>query len=70
MFDLGAYFFGMFVGVFIFAIIKCIAQTLHIRKHKKSLLSLYLCLLWGEAVCNLVFALTTILFLNDVIPPT
>ncbi|KAK7756675.1 hypothetical protein SLS62_001116 [Diatrype stigma] len=69
-FDLGAFFFGMFVGIFIFAFLKCIAQTLHIYKHKQSFVSLYLCLLWGEGVCNLVFAVTTILFLNEVIPPT
>lgn len=69
-FDLGAFFFGMFVGVFIFVFIRCTRQTMHIQKHKRNTVSLYLYLVWGEALCNVVFAVTTILFLSDVIPPT
>ena len=69
-FDLGAFFFGMFVGIFIFVFIRCIRQTMHIQKHKKTAINLYLFLVWGEVVCNVVFAVTTILFLSDVIPPT
>lgn len=68
--DLAAFFFGAFVPVFIFAFAKAARQTQSIWTHRRTFINTYIFLVWGEAVCNLVFAVTTILFLVDVIPPT
>ena len=68
MMDLGALFFGIFVGIFIFAFAKACQQTRSIWKKSHTLNNPYLYLIWGEAICNLIFAVTTFLYLNDIIP--
>ncbi|KAF5007911.1 hypothetical protein FDECE_5826 [Fusarium decemcellulare] len=65
--DLAAFFFGLFVGIFIFAFSKACQQTRSIWRRTHSLRNAYLFLVWGEALANLVFAITTILFINGVI---
>lgn len=68
--DLGSFFFGTFIGIFIFAFSKACNQTASIWKRTHSINNAYLYLVWGEALCNLVFAITTILFLTGVVEGT
>ena len=68
--DLAAFFFGAFVPLFVFTFIKALRQTQTIWRHRRTLNNTYVYLVWGETVCNLVFAVTTIMFLIDLIPHT
>ncbi|KAK0716373.1 hypothetical protein B0H67DRAFT_601572 [Lasiosphaeris hirsuta] len=66
--DLASFYFGAFLGVFIFTFAKVLGQTRLVWKRTRKLANLYLCMLWVEAWVNMIFALITFLFLNDVIP--
>lgn len=65
--DLPTLFFGLFIGVFFFTVVKAAQQTRSIWKHTHSLRNTYLYLVWGEALTNFVFSITTILFITGVI---
>ncbi|KAK3357775.1 hypothetical protein B0T25DRAFT_517156 [Lasiosphaeria hispida] len=63
-------FFGMFLGVFVFALAKVIGQTMAIWRRTKSVANAYLAMIWVEAWVNLIFALVTFLYMpiNKIIP--
>ena len=65
--DLAAIFFGLFIGLFIHTLTKVVHQTRTIWKRTRSLSNVYLHMIWVEAVVNLIFALTTFLYLNGFI---
>jgi len=65
--DLAAIFFGLFIGLFIHTLTKVVQQTRVIWKRTHSLSNVYLYMIWVEALVNLVFALTTFLFINGFI---
>ncbi|KAH7012786.1 hypothetical protein B0J12DRAFT_747120 [Macrophomina phaseolina] len=65
--DLASIFFGLFLGLFISTFTKVGQQTRTIWKRTRRLSNVYLYMIWMEAVVNLIFALTTYLYLNKVI---
>ncbi|KAH7248406.1 hypothetical protein B0J15DRAFT_468408 [Fusarium solani] len=65
--DLASIYFGLFIGVFIFTFAKAVQQTRSIWKRTHTLHNAYLYLIWGEAWVNLIFAIVTFLYLNDII---
>jgi hypothetical protein len=67
MIDLASIYYGLFLGVFIFAFAKAVQQTRAIWKRTHSFHNAYLYMIWSEAVVNFVFALITFLYLNGII---
>ena len=65
--DLASIYFGLFLGVFVFAFAKVAEQTRTIWRHTQSLANPYLYMIWAEAWVNFAFALITFLFLNGII---
>ncbi|EKG09682.1 hypothetical protein MPH_13248, partial [Macrophomina phaseolina MS6] len=65
--DLATFFFGLFLGLFIPTFTKVVQQTRTIWKRTRRLSNVYLYMIWVEAVVNLIFALTTFLYLNKAI---
>lgn len=65
--DLASLYFGLFLAVFIFTLTKVVNQTRLIWKRTGSLANPYLWMIWVETWVNFAFALSTFLFLNDVI---
>ncbi|KAH7050016.1 hypothetical protein B0J12DRAFT_753268 [Macrophomina phaseolina] len=65
--DLATFFFGLFLGLFIPTFTKVVQQTRTIWKRTRRLSNVYLYMIWVEAVVNLIFALTTFLYLNNAI---
>jgi hypothetical protein len=68
MIDLASIYYGLFLGVFVFAFSKAISQTRAIWKRTHSLHNAYLYMIWIEIWVNFVFALITFLYLNGIIP--
>ncbi|KAL2867746.1 uncharacterized protein BJX67DRAFT_380690 [Aspergillus lucknowensis] len=66
--DVSVFFFGLFLGFFIFTMEGVIRQTIQIWKRTRSLTQVYLWFIWIESVVNLVFASITRLQLDGVIP--
>lgn len=66
--DLASIYFGLFMGLFVFTFAKVLGQTRTIWRRTRSLLNIYLIMIWAEAWVNFIFALTTFLFINDIIP--
>ena len=66
--DIATLFFGMFVPIFVVTVAKAYNQTRRIYRHTRSLHNAYLYLIWTEAAANLAFSVTTIMFINGVIP--
>ncbi|KAK0622486.1 hypothetical protein B0T14DRAFT_563934 [Immersiella caudata] len=56
-------FFGVFLGVFVFALSKIVGQTTAIWRRTKNLANAYLVMIWVEASVNLIFALLTFLYM-------
>lgn len=65
--DLPTLYFGAFLGVFPFALAKVCNQTDKILGQRRSTQNMYLYMIWTEAIVNLVFSVTTILYLKGVI---
>ncbi|KAK3360508.1 hypothetical protein B0T25DRAFT_565392 [Lasiosphaeria hispida] len=57
--DLASFYFGAFLGVFVFTFAKVLGQTRLIWKRTRTLANFYLCMLWIEAWVNMIFALIT-----------
>ncbi|KAL3471579.1 hypothetical protein BJX99DRAFT_263078 [Aspergillus californicus] len=68
--DVSVFFFGLFLGFFIFTMEGVVRQTIQIWKRTHNFVQAYLAMIWIESVVNLVFALTTRLQLDAVIAPT
>lgn len=68
-FDLASLYFGLFIGIFGFTCSKAFRQTFTIWKRTHSFHHAYPIMVWAEATVNLVFAVTTYLHINDIIPP-
>ncbi|OAR02998.1 hypothetical protein LLEC1_03838, partial [Akanthomyces lecanii] len=66
--DLPSLFYGIFLGVFPFTFFKVVTQTEKILRRSRALQNSYLYMIWIEAIVNFVFALVTILYLEEVIP--
>ena len=62
-------FFGCFWGFFGFAVLKAARQTHSIRKRKGTIWTLYIGMIWGEAIVNLAFNILTYLYVHEVVPP-
>jgi len=67
--ELATIFFGIFIGLFFFTIVKVFKQTLSIWKRTQDVWNIYLWMIWVETTANLIFALTTYLFIRGVIHP-
>ncbi|KAL4966949.1 uncharacterized protein BDV14DRAFT_198414 [Aspergillus stella-maris] len=67
--DVSVFFFGLFLGFFIFTMECVIRQTIHIWKRTHSLTHAYLWMIWLESLVNLLFASTTRMQLDGVIKP-
>jgi hypothetical protein len=65
--DLATLFFGMFMPIFIITVGKAAKQTRSIFRKTGTLQHTYLYLVWGEALANVMFAVTTFLFIQGVI---
>ncbi|OAQ78337.1 hypothetical protein VFPBJ_06456 [Purpureocillium lilacinum] len=68
--DLAVLYFGLFLGIFPFTLVKVAEQTRKILSRSRGLHNAYLYMIWVEALVNLVFALVTFLYLKGVIPGT
>ncbi|KAH7408861.1 hypothetical protein BKA64DRAFT_618559 [Cadophora sp. MPI-SDFR-AT-0126] len=66
--ELYSIFFGLFMGLFVFTTSKVVQQTQSIWKRTRSLRNIYLYMIWTEAIVNLIFSITTYLYLCGVIP--
>lgn len=66
--DLASFYFGAFLGVFVFTFAKVLSQTRLIWKRTRTVANWYLWMLWIETWVNIFFALIIFLFLNGVIP--
>ena len=66
--DLASFYFGAFLGVFVFTFAKVLGQTQIIWRRTRTVANWYLCMIWVETWVNMIFALIIFLFLNEVIP--
>ncbi|KAH7021705.1 hypothetical protein B0J12DRAFT_733321 [Macrophomina phaseolina] len=60
-------FFGLFLGLFLPTLAKVVQQTRTVWKRTRRLSNVYLYMIWAEAVVNLIFAITTFLYLEKYI---
>ena len=65
--DLASIYFGLFMGIYVFTLMKVLQQTRSIWKRTRSLANAYLYMIWAEAWVNFIFALVTFLYLNEII---
>ncbi|KAH7043773.1 hypothetical protein B0J12DRAFT_671774 [Macrophomina phaseolina] len=65
--DLATLFLGLFLGFFVPTLAKVGQQTRTVWKRTQRLSNVYLYMIWVEAVVNMIFALTTYLYLKKVI---
>ena len=68
--ELATIFFGIFIGLFFFTLVKVVRQTSAIWKRNKDVWNFYLWMIWVETATNLIFAVTTYLFIRGMIKPT
>ncbi|KAJ6442351.1 hypothetical protein O9K51_05909 [Purpureocillium lavendulum] len=68
--DLCVLYFGLFLGIFPFTLVKVADQTRKIIVRSRGLHNAYLYMIWVEAIVNLIFALITFLYLKGIIPGT
>ncbi|UNI22276.1 hypothetical protein JDV02_008178 [Purpureocillium takamizusanense] len=66
--DLAVLYFGLFLGIFPFTLVKVADQTRKILVRSRGLYNAYLYMIWIEALVNLIFALITFLYLKGIIP--
>ncbi|KAL4938958.1 hypothetical protein BDV06DRAFT_225489 [Aspergillus oleicola] len=64
--DVSVFFFGLFLGFFIFTMECVIRQTIHIWKRTRNFTQVYLWMIWLESFVNLLFASTTPYFITAV----
>jgi hypothetical protein len=68
MIDLSAIYFGLFLGLFPFTVVKIVQQSRKIIARSRTFRNVYLYMIWVEAVVNFIFAIITYLYLIDVVP--
>ncbi|KAF2181900.1 hypothetical protein K469DRAFT_740448 [Zopfia rhizophila CBS 207.26] len=68
--DLASIFFGAFLGLLVPTSVKAMRQTWSIWTRTKRLTNSYLYMIWVEATVNLIFAVTTYLYLCKIIQPS
>jgi len=68
--ELATIFFGVFIGLFFFTVVKVLKQTVVIWKRTQDPWNRYLWMIWVVTVTNFIFALTTYLFIRGIIAPT
>ncbi|KAH6667217.1 hypothetical protein B0J14DRAFT_439096, partial [Halenospora varia] len=66
--EIASIYFGLFLGLLVSTLTKVVQQTRSIWKRTRSLSNIYLYMIWIEAIVNLIFSLTTYLYLRGVIP--
>jgi TRAP-type mannitol/chloroaromatic compound transport system permease small subunit len=67
--NLAIILFGFFLGLFLFTSMKVAQQSWSIWNRTRSIWNVYLWMIWIEVLVNFVFAATTYMFLQAVIPP-
>ena len=67
--ELFSIFFGAFLGLFVPTSAKALQQTWAIWRRTRGLTNAYLYMVWLELIVNLIFAITTYLYLCKVIQP-
>ncbi|CZR67123.1 uncharacterized protein PAC_17022 [Phialocephala subalpina] len=65
--EITSVYFGLFLGLLVPTMAKIILQTRSIWKRTRSLSNPYLYMIWTEVLVNLIFSLTTFLYLGGVI---
>ncbi|KAL2829381.1 hypothetical protein BJY01DRAFT_255024 [Aspergillus pseudoustus] len=65
--DVSVFFFGLFLGFFIFTMEGVVRQTIQIWKRTHKFVQAYLWMIWIESAVNLVFATTTRMQLDGLI---
>ncbi|KPM46314.1 hypothetical protein AK830_g134 [Neonectria ditissima] len=65
--ELSSFFFGLFVGVFVFTFVTVLTQSRDIWRRSHTFLHAYLVMIWCELLVNLVFAIITFLYLSEAI---
>ncbi|KAL4924117.1 uncharacterized protein BDV17DRAFT_275448 [Aspergillus undulatus] len=68
--DVSVFFFGLFLGIFIFTMECVVRQTVQIWKRTHTFIQAYLWMIWLESLVNLLFASTTRMHLDGVIGPS
>jgi xanthine/uracil/vitamin C permease (AzgA family) len=59
--------FGIFIGLIVFTIVKALRQTWGIWSRTKNAWNRYLWMMWVEVLVNLVFAITTYMYIDGII---
>jgi membrane-anchored glycerophosphoryl diester phosphodiesterase (GDPDase) len=67
--EIPSIFFGVFTGLFALTISKVAKQSWQIWRRRHSFVNWYLWMIWLETIVNMVFALTTYLFIRGNIAP-
>ncbi|KAL4947988.1 hypothetical protein BDW69DRAFT_189682 [Aspergillus filifer] len=65
--DVSVFFFGLFLGFFIFTMECVIRQMIHIWKRTQSFTHAYLWMIWLESLVNLLFASTTRMYVDGLV---
>ena len=65
--ELASIYFGVFLAVFPFTVIKVVNQTRKIVRRQHGYRNIYLYMIWIEAIVNFIFAIVTYLYLNEII---
>lgn len=65
--DLASIYFGVFLAVLPFTVIKVVQQTQRILRRQQAFRNPYLYMIWVETVVNFIFAIVTYLYLNKII---
>ncbi|KAL2803267.1 hypothetical protein BJX63DRAFT_437126 [Aspergillus granulosus] len=68
--DVSVFFFGLFLGFFIFTMEGVVRQTIQIWKRTHKFVQAYLWMIWIESAVNLIFAITTRMQLDGAIAPS
>jgi hypothetical protein len=67
--EVASIFFGFFFALFFFTALKVMRQTWSIWSRTKRFMIFYLWMIWVEITVNLIFAITTYLYLRGIIKP-
>ena len=67
MLDLSSIYFGLFLGIVPFTVLKVIQQSRKIVARSRTFRNAYLYMIWVEALVNFIFAIITYLYTLGVI---
>ncbi|KAF2401031.1 hypothetical protein EJ06DRAFT_510063 [Trichodelitschia bisporula] len=68
--DVASIFFGFFIALWIFTATKAVRQTSSIWRRRHTLWNRYVIFIWTEVFANVVFAVTTYLYIRGVQKPS